>query len=73
MKVSTLSNEGRDMKFTQCRIIKGTMDSHQVNERSVFGYMTTRLRNVLIPKIKNTTIVTLNPNMIQGMARVESA
>ena len=48
-------------------------DSHWVNVGSVFGYMTTRLRNVLIPKIKNATIVTLNPNMIHGMARVESA
>jgi len=47
--------------------------SHWVNERSIFGYMTTRLRNVLMPNIKNATIVTLNPNMIHGIASVESA
>jgi len=39
----------------------------------IFGYITTLLRNVLTPKIKKTTMVTLNPNITQGIARVESA
>ena len=73
MQVTTLSNEGSNMKFTQYRVIVLTIILYWVNACRDFGYMTTRLRNVLIPKIKNATIVTLNPNMIHGMARVERA